>query len=88
MLIAYVLFDFKYFQVQMMYLLLILIYSFLIKIHYFRDSSPVEDDVVFKPMPSVEDREAEEDYNYDQETFDDDVSKESINDNYDEEVSA
>ena len=44
--------------------------------------------MVFKPMPSVEDREAEEDYNYDQETFDDDVSKESVNDNYDEEVSA
>ena len=48
----------------------------------------MEDDVVFKQMPSVEDGEAEEDYNYDQETFDDDVSKESINDNYDEEVSA
>ena len=56
--------------------------------NYFRDNSPVEDDVVFKQMPSVEDGEAEEDYNYDQETFDDDVSKESINDNYDEEVSA
>ena len=59
-----------------------------IEILYFRDSSPAEDDVVFKPMPSVEDGEAEEDYNYDQETFDDDVSKESVNDNYDEEVSA
>ena len=44
--------------------------------------------MVFKQMHSVEDREAEEDYNYDQETFDDDVSKESVNDNYDEEVSA
>ena len=44
--------------------------------------------MVFKQMPSVEDVEAEEDFNYDQETFDDDVSKESVNDNYDEEVSA
>ena len=64
------------------------IFSCLIKIHYFRDSSPAEDDVVFKQMPSVEDGEVEEDFNYDQETFDDDVSKESVNDNYDEEVSA